>query len=273
MKILRPPALQAQRSRNQSILPKKSPRPTTIFGGIRAGISPFSFALTVLAACTPVQTVQSKDVATNAMSMKVNVISTAEGATFVAELHVGNHLSRDVAKLTSGDQLVLHTDGAADRVLGEREGGTYRGTYYYAEVANTVSKVSVDFTRTAGASALNNQFVIPPPFTVKTVSASPRKEALTLGWDRADGSHEMEVSASGPCIEQATKSIVGDPGAVTFAPQELKARVGHETESCKVDFAVTRHLAFPRSSFSPEFGQESHGDALQVRTASITSTP
>jgi hypothetical protein len=238
----------------------------------------FAFPVAALAyatGCQPKQSVDSGDVATHAMSM--NVIANASGTntTIEAELHVGDYKSATLTKLTPGDQLILMIPGDPNRAMQEKDGGTYRGIYYSMDVSKTSGDFTIDFTRTKGASALGNKLSLPAPFTLVPIAGPiSRKEPLTVKWDRADGSHQMSIWLESSCINSASpRTITGDPGTFTFNAGDIQSAPGSETANCSVVVKLSRTLDFSNSTFSAEFGQQSHARTTQLRSLAVDTKP
>jgi len=225
--------------------------------------------------CQKKENVQSQDVNTHGMSLKVIANSSGTNTTLEAEVHVGSAESSTLAKLTTGDQLVLKITGDTDRVLQEQDGGTYRGIYYKIDVGKTSGDFVIDFTRTKSASALGNKVSLPTPFTIAPIAGPvSRKEPLIVKWDRADGAHAMTLSLDGSCIQSVlSRSVAGDPGTYTFNAGDIKTLAGSETANCSINVKVTRTLTFTSSSFSAEFGQPSKGTTTQLRTLAVDTKP
>jgi hypothetical protein len=223
--------------------------------------------------CQKKESVDSRDVTTHGMSLKLDVINDGNRSRVDAELHVGSHETSVYARLSDGEQLILTSPDGDKRALSTITSGGK--TSYSAEVAPLAGIYTLDFLRVRGAaSALGNKIDVPPGFTLTAPPTVSRAEALTFTWDAAPSSGAtMSYVLNGDCLTaHAPKQIIGDPGTFTLNAGDLKAYDTKATESCTVKLKVTR----ARSSdacCSAEFGHPSLARGIQERVITFTSAP
>ena len=232
------------------------------------------FALGLSAvACAKKETVDSTDVATHGMSLDCKVTDDGANVDIYAALHVGSYQSNTFARLTQGDTLVLRppSGGPVTLVVTESGGKTAYGT---RSSSPSSGDYILDFLRTKGASATNNKFTLPPPFTLVGPTGSvSRKSMVALTWDRASGAYATTLRVTGTCLETLQRSIVGDPGSYNLNSGDLRGFTSDdEAKTCTAQVTLMRTLE-TANTFSAEFGQASHGEGIQSRTISFQSAP
>lgn len=236
--------------------------------------------LVVLAAgCSKKDTLQSTDLTTHGMSLDYKVIDDGTRADVQVYIHAGDANGNEFVQLQPGDNLVLHVGTQTFGFTQNQDAPTANGTRtWYQTFVNGVTSGDfvVDFTRTSGASALNNKITLPPSFnlTVPTGTIS-RKNMLTVQWDGVGTGYDVSLTADGDCIQHQAKSVIGEPGSIVLNAGDLAALAGHENDVCAVTIKVQREILAQESggNFSSEFGHTSQRDAVQIRSVTIQSGP
>lgn len=239
---------------------------------------PCAFAVLSLA-CSKKETTDSADVTTHGMAMDYAVVSTdGTSANVRVTLHVGDYDSNQYVRLTNGDTLSLRTGGKTFNLQEHSQGQVGGGvlTYYDTTVPVGAGDFFVDFTRTNGASAINNKITLPAPYTLTAPTGTvSRKSPMTLGWDNVGVGYNIELDIHGDCIFDDFKTVVGEPGSIVVNGGELQPLSGHENDVCPVTITLNRRVKITESggNFSSEFGHASQRDAQQARNVVFQSGP
>ncbi|HTR52515.1 MAG TPA: hypothetical protein VMJ10_17495 [Kofleriaceae bacterium] len=227
------------------------------------------YALAGLAACG---TTNSDSLLTSGMSADMTVTGNADGtATVTVNLFSGDPDQLIFVNLDDGDTLV-GSNASQSLPLVEQQLVTIIDYSAQFITGTEGAQYTIDLERTVDAGAPSSTATLPAPFALGEVATSAsRASDLAITWSPAGAADPMTWQIEGTCIEGASGTIDGDPGAQTIAGNTLvKASGNGVPDSCTATLTVARTRV---GQLDPHFG---HGGSIvgeQARTATFTTTP
>lgn len=197
-----------------------------------------------LVAC---ESVESKDIGTDAMSAQIEVISADGASTRVhTTLRVGGLTSNTYVELTGDDQLTADDGSGAIEMsyLSIGDYWTYIADFSVAaaDTPFTVALVrSLDGGAPASTASLTAPFALTAPAEATVFSRA--SDPITVTWDSSGTDDSMVVRLSSDCTLSATQEVAGDPGTYTFEVGSYEVADGSEAESCEGTLTVERRRA------------------------------
>ena len=224
-----------------------------------------------LVAC---ESVESKDVGTDAMSAQIEVISADGASTRVnTTLRVGGLTSNTYVQLTGDDQLTAD-DGTGPIEMSYLSIGDYWTYIADFSVAAADTNFAVALVRSLDDGAPSSTATLPAPFDLtapaEATAFSRASEPITVTWEPSGASDGMTVRLSSDCTLETTQDVAGDPGTTTFEVGSYEVADGSEAESCEGTLTVERRRA---GVLDEAFGEGGEVFAAQRREVKIRLDP
>ena len=233
-----------------------------------------SFWLLTLLPIVACESVESKDIGTDAMSAEIEVISSDGASTRVnTTLRVGGLTSNTYVELTGDDQLTAD-DGSGAIEMSYLSIGDYWTYIADFSVAAGDTPFTVALVRSLDGGAPSSTASMPAPFDLTAPADaavfSRASDPITVTWDPSASADGMVVRLSSDCTLESTQDVAGDPGTYTFEVGSYEVADGSEAESCEGTVTVERRRA---GTLDEAFGEGGEVYAAQRREVKIRLDP
>jgi hypothetical protein len=219
--------------------------------------------------------VESSEVPTSKVRASIVVDAHDSGRAIVTvALTTDNEalLEETYLDLAPGDRLWAEVDGAVQSmseiyVLGLIN---YRAEF---DIDDATPTVNVAFERDIEVSAMDSYVAVPARFVLDPVSPdSTRSGGFPVSWGPIDpDTTRTTIDVSGPCIDNYSVRVDGDPGDAFIPPFAVRTREEMPSDSvCDIDIQVTRSIT---GTVDDNYGRGGTAFARTVQTANTTSVP
>jgi hypothetical protein len=226
--------------------------------------------LVLACACTKTE---STSVLTSGVSAELTVVGYGDGRTIAwGRLKVGDPGSSNFLDIIGDDRLEANTGASTQRMSkGEFLGlVSYRADFKGSDLGGT--KYTIAFERNVDDGAPNSHCTLPAPFKPASIaegsSISRANGTFDITWGADSAGDKMRWQASGTCIERASGSIAGDPGALRI--DGIKAAQNKSAETCDVTVEIFRERP---GTLDASYGKGGSITCEQTRSIKFKSAP
>lgn len=229
--------------------------------------------LPLLGAAGCKETVSSKNIRTQGISMAAVVTAGSSSSTVEVTLKVGGDESNTYVNLEGGDRLIALADDE-EKEMDRKSAGVYE-VRFNTNAADTAFEVHLE--RDGDDDARRNRGTLPPPFRITSdLGDDPisRADTFELTWEPSGGDDPMKLEiddAAGESCIFAERFDQGDGLTDTgsFTVRGLDG-TGSDDETCEIVIDLIRER---RGSLDRVLDPESTFVLRQVRSTIATSSP